>query len=72
MSFKPKRLGIDGTMCFAAEDEFELLFLECPKKKPGETQQTPRSPRLGSYCHWDVPHNSVTVLYKHKAHNVAM
>jgi len=58
-------------MSFAAENEFELLFLGCPKKKRGETQQTPRSPRLGS-CHWDVPHNSVTVFYKHKAHNVAM
>jgi hypothetical protein len=39
MSFSPKNLGIDGTMCFPVEDEFEVLFVERPKKKPGETRE---------------------------------
>lgn len=37
MSFSPRNPGIDGTICFSVEDEFEMLFVEPPNKKPGET-----------------------------------
>jgi len=39
ISFNSKNLSIDSTMCFSVEDEFEVLFVERPKKKPGETRE---------------------------------